>query len=183
MSIVPTLARLARGIDAFSEAVGRAVAWLAVLLVLDTCAVVLLRYGVGQGSIALQEGMTYLHATLFMLAMAVTLKRGGHVRVDIFYRRFSPRARALVDACGTAFLLLPLCALILATSWPYVAASWAIREASTEAGGLPYVWLLKGLLIAMPALLALQGVAELLKNLLFLAGEGGSPSAEKMELL
>ncbi len=172
-----------RGIERFTEICGRAVAWLNLALIAVTCTVVVLRYLLDTGSIALQESMNYIHATLFMLAIAWTLKRGGHVRVDVFYRRFSPRHQALVDAIGTLVFLLPVCALIFFISWDYVTSSWAIGETSTESNGLPLVWLLKTLLLILPVTLAAQGVAELIKNALFLAGHGHEHSDTRQELL
>ena len=80
-----------RLIDTYTEKSGQLLAWLCLAMTLMTCAVVLLRYGFGIGSVAAQESITYMHATLFMLAAAFTLRRGGHVRVDIFYRRLSQR--------------------------------------------------------------------------------------------
>ncbi|MCK9564139.1 MAG: TRAP transporter small permease subunit, partial [Bacteroidales bacterium] len=130
----------------------------------------IMRYAFSTGSIALQESMTYLHSAIFMLGMAWTLRQGGHVRVDVFYRSASPKARAWIDVAGGLAFLLPLCLLIFWMSWDYVMNSWAIREKSSQGAGLPYVYLLKTLLLAMPATLLLQGVAETLRNLLFALG-------------
>lgn|SRR5690606_6893373 len=181
--ILQSVHRLCRGIDAFTEASGTLVSWLSLLLIINTCAVVIMRYFLGTGSIAFQESITYIHAALFMLAMAYTLKRGGHVRVDVFYRNFSPRTQALVDVLGTLLLLMPVSVLILVMSWDYVANSWAIRETSTEGAGLPFVYALKTLVLALPVTLVLQGLAELLKNLLFVLGLGGSHTPDKVEPL
>jgi TRAP-type mannitol/chloroaromatic compound transport system permease small subunit len=151
-------------------------------MVLVTFLVVVLRYGFDQGSIALQESVTYMHAMLFMLAAAYTLQRDGHVRVDIFYQGFSRRGRAWVDLLGTLVLLIPVCLFILASSWGYVTESWAVHEGSREAGGLPYVYWLKTLMVLMPLLLLLQGVVWLLRNALFLAGvEAALPAAAEAE--
>lgn len=140
--------------------VGRGVAWLALATVLVIALVVLLRYGFDAGSIALQELALYLHATLLMLGMSYTLALDEHVRVDILYRRFPPRRQALVDLLGTVLLLVPVCVLILVLSCDYVLASWSRLEGSGDAGGLPAVFLLKSLLLVMPALLLVQGMAE-----------------------
>lgn len=157
-------------IEGFSERLGRAVSWATVLMVLLTLLVVVLRYAFNLGWIALQESVTYLHAALFMLGAAFTLKREGHVRVDIFYQRWSTRAQALIDLLGGLLLLLPTCAFIAWSGWDYVMASWAIHEGSREAGGLPGVYLLKTLILAMPLLLGLQGLASILRSGLILAG-------------
>lgn len=177
------LKTLYRAIDGFTEITGRAVTWLTVLLILNTCTVVVWRYLLGGGSIALQEAMTYIHATLFMLGIAYTLKRGGHVRVDVFYGKFQPRSRALVDMLGALFFLFPVSVLIFAMSWDYVASSWAVRESSSEGAGLKIVYLLKTLMLILPATLILQGMAEFLKNLLFYLGKDSPPPPEKVETI
>jgi TRAP-type mannitol/chloroaromatic compound transport system permease small subunit len=157
-------------IDYLTERLGRLLAWLIPLMMLGTAAVVIMRYGFGEGMTALQESVTYLHGTVFMLGAAYTLKHGGHVRVDIFYHRFSPRTKAWIDSVGCILFLLPLCGLILITSWDFSANAWEIREASVEPGGLPFVYLLKSLLPLMAINLAMQGIAELLRNAIILSG-------------
>lgn len=161
-------------IDTFTEWCGKLTAWATLAMMLCTCSVVVARYLFGSGSIALQETVLYLHAFAFMLGTAFTLKRGGHVRVDIFYRHFSPRRRALVDALGTVFFLLPTCGLIFWLSVDYVSNSWAMSEHSAESAGLPWVYLLKSLLLVMPTLLLLQGIAEFLKSFTLLRSPGNT---------
>lgn len=155
-------------IDRFSDLTGRAVAWLTAVMVLVTFLVVVLRYAFDWGEIALQESITYLHAMVFMLGAAYTLRHDGHVRVDIFYRKMTPRGQAWVNLLGTLLLLLPVSLYVLVESWPYVSASWSVHEGSREAGGLPGVYLLKTLLVVMPMLLVVQGVADALRSLLTL---------------
>jgi TRAP-type mannitol/chloroaromatic compound transport system permease small subunit len=164
------LRKLALQLDRLAEATGRLLSWLSLALVLVTFLVVFLRYGLNTGSIALQESITYLHALLFMLCAAYTLKHDAHVRVDIFYQRASPRVRAWIDLLGTLLLLLPVCGFILYDSLGYVAASWAIHEGSHEAGGLNGVYLLKTAIPLLAVLLLLQGISLALHNALLLAG-------------
>ena len=154
------LAAFAAAIDRLTAAVGRAVTWCLIAMVLLQVTVVLMRYVLGVGSIWLTEAIVYAHATLFMAAAAWTLQRGGHVRVDIFYADASPRARAVVDLLGALLLLLPFVGVLAWFSWPYVARSWAILERSREASGLPLVFLLKTLIPLYALLLALQGLAQ-----------------------
>ncbi len=143
----------------FQNTLGQAAAWLTLALALLTFAVVVLRYGFNTGSIALQEGELYLHATAFMLGAAYTWLKDAHVRVDIFYAHWPRRRQAWVELLGTLLLALPMFAFILWVSWDYVATSWAISERSTEDSGLPWVWALKTLILIMPALMILQGVS------------------------
>lgn len=174
-------ARVLAGLDKLTDWTGRAVAWLTVVMALLVATVVVMRYFLQIGSVAMQESITYLHGVIFMLGIAFTLQRGGHVRVDIFYREFTPRRQAIVDLIGAVLFLIPVAVLIFVLSWDYVAASWAQGETSTESTGLAYRYLLKSLLLAMPATLLLQGIAEILRNLLFLTGKSGVHSAEHGE--
>lgn len=155
--------RLADSIDRLTRAVGRAVAWLALVIVLLQFALVVARYGFGFGSIWLTETVVYAHATLFMLAAAWTLQAGGHVRVDVFYAEAGPRARAIVDLVGALLLLLPFMLVLLWLSLPYAARSWAILERSQETSGLPLVFLLKSVIPLFAVLMALQGVAQAIR--------------------
>lgn len=157
--------RLVSAIDTFTEWTGRIIAWLAAAMAILTTVVVVMRYGFNTGSIAGQEAVTYLHATLFMLGAAYALKTDAHVRVDIFYRRFSPTQQAWVNALGGIIFLLPLCLLIMMISSNYVLQAWRIREISMDSGGIPAVFLLKSLIPAMALTLLLQGIAEILRNL------------------
>lgn len=153
-------------IDKFNLLVGRSIAWLTVLMVLITFLIVVMRYGFNVGSIALQESVIYMHAFVFMLGVAVTLQKNEHVRVDIFYQKMSQRSKAIVNCTGVILLLLPLCGFIAWSSWEYVVESWELKEGSREAGGLPWVYILKSCIIAMVVLLTLQAISEFLKNLI-----------------
>lgn len=153
-----------QAIDQFSELSGRLLAWLTLLMMSLTCLVVLLRYGFDLGSIFMQESVSYLHATVFLLGAAYTLKHNGHVRVDIFYRQYSARTRAWINSLGGIVFLLPVCACIFLMSVDFVAQSWQIREVSTEPGGIQGVFLLKTLIPLFALNLALQAVAEILRS-------------------
>lgn len=151
---------LADRIDRLTGFIGRAAAWLALVVVLVQFAVVLMRYGFDAGSIKLSESILYAHAGLFMLAAAWTLREGGHVRVDIFYAGASVRTRAWIDLLGALILLIPFALALGFLSLPYVERSWAILERSRETSGLPFVYLLKTLIPVFAALLVLQGISQ-----------------------
>lgn len=170
-------------LEQLSETSGRTIAWLTGLMVIITFVVVVLRYGFDLGWIGLQESITYLHATVFMLGAAYTLRHEGHVRVDIFYQRLGPRGQALVDLLGTLLLLFPVCLFILFVSWDYVMVSWERLETSPEPGGLPFVYLLKTLLLLMPLLLMLQGLARLLQSVQILRGHRASGDHHRHEVI
>ena len=164
--------KLKQQLERLADFTGAAIAWLTVLMVVGTFVVVVLRYAFDLGWIAMQESITWMHAAVFMLGAAYTLKEDEHVRVDIFYRRLSDNGRAIVDLAGTAVFLLPMSIFLTFASWDYVATSWAIQEASREAGGLPYpfVPILKSLIPATAMLLTLQGIANAIAAILTLMG-------------
>ena len=159
------MAKLSRIIDRCSLGLGRATAWLTLLMALATAAIVALRYVFGQNTILLQEGVSALHGLALMLGIAYTLLERGHVRVDILHNRLDGHRRRMVDAFGHAVFLLPVAALIFVTSLPYVAQSWRVAEGSAEVGGLPGVYLLKTLIPVLAVLLFAQGLSELAKIL------------------
>jgi TRAP-type mannitol/chloroaromatic compound transport system permease small subunit len=165
LKLIKTAIRVSDGI---SEFIGKTAAWCSILMVVVTFYIVITRYVFNIGSIAVQESVIYLNALLFLLTCAYTLKHDGHVRVDIFYGPAGPRYKAWVNLLGGLFLLLPVITFILLVSWDYVAAAWRIRETSPEAGGIPYVYLLKSLIVVMTFLVLLQGLTEILRNVLFL---------------
>lgn len=176
------LTRLAKWIDTLNEHVGRVVSLLALLMVLVQFIVVLQRYVFGVGSIWMQESIVYMHGFMFMLVAGYTLLHNGHVRVDVFYRTMSPRAKAWVDLLGTIFLIWPLCYLIFKVSLPYVEASWAVREGSRETSGIQGVYLLKSVILAFVVLLALQSLSMLIHALRILSG-AEKPAEEASPLL
>ncbi len=161
-----TIGVIATKIEQFIDWTGRCVSWLLLFMVVTTFAVVVLRYMFDTGWIALQESVSYLHSTVFLLGAAYTLKQDGHVRVDIFYTRLSEQGKAMVDLVGHTLILVPVMVFIIWVSWPYVSASWQVSEGSREAGGLPGVYLLKSLILIMAGLLIIQGIALILRCLL-----------------
>lgn len=155
-------------LDYLTEHIGRGISWLNLVLVLVVFLVVILRYCLNIGSIAMQESAMYLHAIIFLGASGYTLKHDGHVRVDVFYRKMSERQKALVNSLGTLFLLIPVCLFIGFMSWEYIGDSWRVLETSQDPGGIPFIYLLKSLILVMVATLLMQGKAELLRSLLIL---------------
>jgi len=157
---------MVNAIDTFTDVCGKLIAWLTFFMVLLTFAIVVFRYGFNIGWIAMQESVLYFHGLVFMLGAAYTLKADGHVRVDIFYQKFSSKGKALVNIFGAIFLLLPVCIFIFIISFDYVATSWRIMEKSPEAGGLPLVYISKTYLLLLAVTLTLQGLAEIGRNIL-----------------
>ena len=168
-------------LEAFSEHSGRWVAWLTLGMVLLSFGVIVIQLGqkyltsypliysfLNFNTQKPYELAQYFHACVFMCGIAYTLKHDSHVRVDIFYQRFSSKQQAWVDLLGCIFLVVPLCVFIFANSWSYVINSWQIQESSANGNGLNLVFLLKSVMLIMPVLLGLQCLAMILRSLLLL---------------
>lgn len=162
------LSRIQNIIEQFIDWTGRTIAWLTLIMVLVTFLVVFMRYVFDSGSIAMQESVSFMHALVFLVGAAYTLKHNEHVRVDIFYNKLSPTGKAWINLLGSLLILMPVLAFITWSSWGYVSDSWRIYESSGETGGLPGIFLLKSSILVMAGLLVLQGLAEILKALLVL---------------
>lgn len=152
-------------IDSFHHFLCRLVSWFTLFMVLITLAIVVLRYGFNLGWIAMQESVMYLHGMVFLLGAAHTLRVNEHVRVDIFYRRFSLEKQAKVDIFGSLLLLMPVNLFVFIISFDYVIRAWEVLEDSQDAGGIPALFLLKSLILVFAFTMLLQGIAEVIRNL------------------
>lgn len=129
---------------------------------------------------SLIESQWYLFDLVFLLGAAYTLQHNEHVRVDIFYARWSRRRQALADLIGTLFFLLPFSVLVIVFSWDAIAQSWVVRETSPDPGGL-IRYPIKTMIIVSFALLILQGISETIKNWAILKGELPSLAAQSSQ--
>ncbi|MES1938751.1 tripartite AtP-independent periplasmic transporter subunit DctQ [Salinisphaera sp. T5B8] len=168
---------VARAIDGFSTLVGRLMWWLTIAMVLIGAYNVITRYlgqylGVQLSANVYLELQTYAFDLIFLLGAAYLLRVDGHVRVDIVYSRLGPRARAWIDIFGTLFFLVPFCIFGLYFCLGYVERSWAVMEQSPNPGGLARYPIKTVMLVAF-AMLILQGVSEIIKNIAYLAREPG----------
>ena len=160
--------RLVQGIERLSEAVGALIRWLLLLMVLLGAFNAVARYlgrsiGVQLSSNAFIEAQWYLFSLVFLLGAGYTLKRHGHVRVDVVYAKLRHRTRAWLDLVGTLLLLLPFCVFGVLLSWPAVRNSWRVLEGSPDPGGLPRFPIKTVILVAF-VLLFLQGLAWALQR-------------------
>lgn len=153
----------ANTIDQINTAIASMIRWLALIMVLVQFCIVIGRYVFGFNSIAAQESVLYMHATLFMLGAGFTLLVDKHVRVDVFYAKVTDATRRRIDIMGHIFLLIPSMTALLYWSWPSVRNSWKILEGPISVGGIEAVFLLKSLIPAFCILILLQSLALLVR--------------------
>lgn len=159
-------------IERLSETTGKLVSWMTLAMVIVMFVIVVMRYIFDVGLIWLQESVIWMHATVFMVGAAYTLKHEEHVRVDVFYGSMSARRQAWVNTLGVLLFLLPLCGFLAVKSFDFAMTSWSMREASMESGGLPYpvLPLVKSVLVIMPVTVGLQGLSLLYRSVSCLRG-------------
>ena len=157
------LLKLSRAIDWINDRFGEIANWLVLWACLISAGNAASRYLFSASSNAWLEVQWYMFAGMVLLGAPYTLKVNEHVRVDLFYAGASERTRILIDiVCGVLFLL-PICMILVYFTWPWFVDSWRINEISSNAGGLVR-WPVKLLLPVGFALMALQGISELIKR-------------------
>ncbi|NNF01213.1 MAG: TRAP transporter small permease subunit [Bacteroidia bacterium] len=145
-----------------SDRLGILCAWLLSLLVLTICVDVLLRYVFNNSMPALSEFEWHLFSFVILMGMGYTLMHHRHVRVDVFYHRFSEKTKLWIDLIGTLILLIPFCVILIKSSIPYAESSFQFNERSPDPGGLPFRWIIKYCIPIGFTLLLLQSIAWLL---------------------
>jgi TRAP-type mannitol/chloroaromatic compound transport system permease small subunit len=153
---------LAARIEWLIDRAGHAAGLVALAIIALMVTNVVLRYSMSLGAMWAQELEWHLLAVLILLGMSYSLQRGENVRVDIFFSKFSPASKKVVNIIS-ALLTLALALLVIWLSWKYVGQSMSINEKSPDPGGLPFRWALKALLLVGYGLLALQAVGQILR--------------------
>ena len=152
-------------IDNINEQVGKIAAWSTSLLVWLICANVLMRYIFNTSFIWFGELETYFFAISFLLTGAYAFKHNSHVRVDLFYDKWSPKRKALVNLFGGILILIPWCTIAFWYCWEYAYKAFKVGEKSNQPGGLPALYILKFIIVFGFALLLLQAISNILKSI------------------
>jgi len=174
------LLAFSRTIDALNTLVGKAVTWLVLAAVVISAGNAIVRKTLDYSSNAWLEIQWYLFSAIFLLCAGFTLLRNEHIRIDVVAGNFSRRTQTWIDIIGTVFFLFPMVALVLFEAWPWAMRAMQSGEISASAGGL-ILWPAKILVPIGFALLALQGVSELIKRIAFLLGKGPDPGERLVE--
>lgn len=139
--------------------IGMLIIMIAILII-----IILGRYFFAWGSVAIQEFVMYLHATIFMLGISYVCRDRSHVSIDILSRNYSENKRIKISIFFDLIFLIPFSVFVIYISLDMVFASWDIFEGSGESGGLDYVYLLKSLIPIAGILMFLSGISNLLDN-------------------
>lgn len=162
--------RVSQAIDRAISAIGKSASWLWVVITGVIIYAVVGRYAFGSGSVTLEEVQWHLAGAGWLLGLAYTLVVDGHVRVDVIHERLPLRKQVWIELFGLVFLLLPFLGLAVYEMVPYAYSSWQQGETSQAPAGLPYRWVLKGVLALSFVLLIVAALSRLLKVTALLFG-------------
>jgi TRAP-type mannitol/chloroaromatic compound transport system permease small subunit len=181
------LLKLSGAIDAINARFGVVADWLVLLSCLVSAANAAVRYGIdgllilaanhpvlhgltsgiawyGNNANSFLELQWYMFAAVVLLGGPYTLKVNEHVRVDLLYGAVPERVRIWIDIIGGFLFLLPICIILTYFTWPWFVESFVLGEQSNNAGGL-LRWPVKLILPVGFALMALQGISEIIKRI------------------
>ncbi|MBV6653835.1 MAG: TRAP transporter small permease subunit [Mameliella sp.] len=172
-----TLRKIALVIHRINEQIGRAAAWLTTLLMVLVCFDVVVRYLFNDTQAWIMELEWHMFGLIFLLGAGYAFRHDRHVRVDLFYTKFSAKDKALVNLIGGILFLVPWTAVLVYVSFEYANIAFKIREGSPDPGGLPARYAIKYAITIGMLLLLLQGIASIIDNWLIYRGEQPSTSA------
>jgi len=142
------------------------------------CIDVIMRYVFNSSFIWIVELEIYFFALSFLFAAGYAFKHDKHVRVDLFYAKWSAKGKARVNLIGGLLFLLPWCIVSIMVCWKYAMTSFRMGESSPQPGGLPALYILKFCLVISFVLLLLQGIASIIESILVLQGKGKESSED-----
>ena len=155
---------MSKAIDSLIDRLGRSISWLTTILMVIICLDVIMRYLFNQSENWIVELEWHLFAMIFLVGASYTLLHDKHVRVDLFYEKFSPRKKDLVNFFGILLFLIPWTIVVIYYGWDYTANSFSFREESSQSNGLPARYIIKSFIVIGFGLLFLQGVSGLIKH-------------------
>ncbi|MBP6985479.1 MAG: TRAP transporter small permease subunit [Alphaproteobacteria bacterium] len=167
-SLDPLFRSYCNFVDRLNKSIAKIASWLTLVIIIVIMIDVIMRYAFNTGYVVIQELQWHLFALIVMLGSGYTLLKNEHIRVDIFYQRFTPKKQAWVNLVGTIFLLFPTCLLIIYASWPFVLNSYEFFEGSPNPGGIPLRFLLKAMIPFGFFLVLLQGSCTAIRSLYFI---------------
>jgi TRAP-type mannitol/chloroaromatic compound transport system permease small subunit len=129
---------------------------------------VVLRYGFNKGLVPLEELMWHLYAVAFMFGMAYAVTNDSHIRVDVVHMSLPKRVQHVFEILGILLLLMPVLWVLFDHSLGWVAEAYRVNESSQNPTGLPYRWLIKGVVPVTMALIFIAALARLIQEVMLL---------------
>jgi TRAP-type mannitol/chloroaromatic compound transport system permease small subunit len=163
------LAQIMTAINQLNRLVGNIFMWLSVAIVLVCFWVVVERYIFGSTRLWMQDLYPWLNGVMFTAVAGYALYRNDHVRVDIFFRPASTLRKAWMDLLGVLIFLMPFAAVVWIYSYTFVQRSIGLLEGSANPGGMPGLFVLKSFILVFAVLIALQGLAMMIRSILIIA--------------
>ncbi|HXL76193.1 MAG TPA: TRAP transporter small permease subunit [Burkholderiales bacterium] len=165
-------------VDKLSTWVGQAFSWLIVALTLHITWEVYSRYVLDHPRAWAFDAMIMMYGTLFMMAGAYTLAKNGHVRGDVIYGYFTPRAQAILDLTLYIVFFIPGIVALTYAGYFYAAESWAINEHSNITAEGPPVYPFKTVIPLAGAFVLVQGIVEIIRCIICIR-QGAWPTREQ----
>lgn len=159
-------------LNGFVRRIAEVTAWFNVALILVIVVQVVMRYGFSRGLVPLEELMWHLYAVAFMFGMAYAVTNDSHIRVDIVHMALPKRAQHIFEILGILFLLFPFLWILFDHSLGWVIESFRVNESSQNPTGLPYRWLIKGVVPVTMVLIFIAALARLIQEVLLLMHYG-----------
>ena len=165
-------------VDKISAFVGKVFSWMIVSLTLLITFEIFARYALNSPHAYAFDVMLQMYGSLFMMAGAYTLSRNGHVRGDVVYGFFPPRAQAALDLTLYFVFFLPGVVALCWAGYVYAGDSWRILEHSSITAEGPPIYQFKTVIPVAGALMLLQGIVEIIRCVICLK-EGKWPARQK----
>ena len=150
--------------DTLAKYLGVIISFLLILMMVNVAFDTLNRYLMNSNSVALQEMEWHLFSVIILLGTSYALSEEGHVRVDIFYTNFSAKKKAIINMIGVITFVLPLSLLVAFGSLGFVEEAYIFMEQSGDPGGLPYRFIIKGLIPTSFFILIFMSVGYFARN-------------------
>jgi TRAP-type mannitol/chloroaromatic compound transport system permease small subunit len=155
-------------LNAIVRRVAETTAWLNVALIAVILLQVVLRYGFNKGLVPLEELMWHLYAVAFMFGMAYAVTNDSHIRVDVVHMSLPKRTQHVFEILGILLLLMPVLWVLFDHSLGWVAEAYRVNESSQNPTGLPYRWLIKGVVPVTMGLIFIAALARLIQEVMLL---------------
>ncbi|WP_122893634.1 TRAP transporter small permease subunit [Arcobacter peruensis] len=160
--------KVCKVLDSIVYKIGAAVSWVSLILITVIVVQVLLRYLFSVNFVQLEELQWHLYAVVFMFGLSFTMVNHSHVRVDILRVHFSPRLQRKIEIFGILFMMIPFIFIVIDYGYDLAAEAYRVNESSNSPEGLPYRWIIKGMMPLSFFFLFIASVSRVLRHVSYL---------------